>query len=450
MTTPFDSSPTSAVNLASNDYRVDALIDWDLGWVYKWGGAVGTGATITYSFPTAGSVWEGGYGSGEENSGLGLFDLAEQAATRTALAAWSRVANITFVEVPDTASSVGDIRFARSSALGRDVAGVGYAPDLDAQGGDVWLASDYLLGNALSTPAGQQLLLHEIGHALGLKHPFEGPSPLPIAEDNYNYTVMSYTAAGPSFPTTPQPDDVLAITYLYGAKGSLNAGVPGNYFLDGSDGNDILSGLTGRDTIEGFGGNDALYGGGGDDFIDGGDGIDTAVFVGARSAYSVRGNVSSMTVSGPEGFDQLVNVERLQFTDKKIAFDLGAAQPAGETVRLIGAAFGAGFIPQLTGSGIALFDAGFSMTQIAQAAINTSLFQSQAGSPSNGAFVNAVYRNVTGHSPTTVELNALVGMLQGSGGTLTQADLLVVAANHPDNANHIGIVGLQQTGVEYV
>src|SRR5690242_6659859 len=132
MTTPFDSSPTSAVNLASNDYRVDALIDWDLGWVYKWGGAVGTGATITYSFPTAGSVWEGGYGSGEENSGLGLFDLAEQAATRTALAAWSRVANITFVEVPDTASSVGDIRFARSSALGRDVAGVGYAPDLDA------------------------------------------------------------------------------------------------------------------------------------------------------------------------------------------------------------------------------------------------------------------------------------------------------------------------------
>ncbi len=448
MTTPFDSSPTSAVNLASNDYRVNALIDWDFGWVYKWGGAVGTPATITYSFPTAGSVWEAGYGSGEQISGLRFFDAAEQAATRTALAAWARVANVTFVEVPDTASSVGDLRFARSSALGRDVAGVGYAPDRDTQGGDVWLASDYLLGSVLSTPAGQQLLLHEIGHALGLKHPFEGPSPLPVMEDNYNYTVMSYTPAGPSFPTTPQPDDVLAITYLYGAKGSLGAGIPGDYFLDGSNGNDTLVGLSGRDTLDGFAGNDVLLGGGGNDFIDGGSGVDIAVFGGARSAYSVRNNVTSMTVSGPEGSDQLLSVERLLFTDKVIAFDLAAGQSAGNAVRLIGATFGAPFIAPAAGTVIGLFDAGLGMTQVAQIAINTSLFQSSVHN--NVDFVNTIFRNLTGHAPAPAELSAVVGLLQGSGGTLTQADLLVAAANLPLNATNVGIVGLQQTGLEYV
>src|SRR3954470_16696299 len=134
MATPLDSSPTSSVRLASQDYRIDALIDWPGGWAFKWGGAVGTAATVTYSFPTAGSVWEPGYGENEQQQGLRFFDLAEQAATRTALAAWSSVANITFVEVPDTATSVGDIRFARTSSLGRDVAGVGYGPDADAQG----------------------------------------------------------------------------------------------------------------------------------------------------------------------------------------------------------------------------------------------------------------------------------------------------------------------------
>jgi hypothetical protein len=82
-------------------------------------------------------------------------------------------------------------------------------------------------------------------------------------------------------------------------------------------------------------------------------------------------------------------------------------------------------------------------------AIGTDLFLSLAGSRKNVDFVNTVYRNVTGHLPTTVELNGLVGMLQGSGGTLTQADLLVIAANHPQNAATIGIVGLQLTGVEY-
>jgi len=453
MTTPFDSSPNSAVRLPSSDYRIDALVGWDSSWSYKWGGPLGAAATVTYSFPVPGSVWTSAYGfagSDEPNRGLRYLDAVEQAAARMALQAWGNIANINFVEVADTAHSVGDIRFARTAALPSDVAAHAYAPDVNPEGGDVWLADDVYLGSALSSPEGLQLLLHEIGHALGLNHPFEGPVQLPSAEDNYNFTVMSYTRGSAAIPTTPAGYDVMAITYLYGAKGSSGVGLPGDYFMYGSDGADILSALTGNDTLLAYAGNDAMYGGSGNDWLDGGAGRDTAVFVGPRASYTVTGSEFFSRVTGPEGADELADVERLHFTDRKIALDLSPGEAAGNSVRLIGAAFDTAYIPQLAGVGIALFDAGQSMSQVAQLAIDTALFQSLTGTRSNIDFVNTVFRNVVGRLPTATERDGLVGMLQGSGGSLTQADLLVIAANHPMNETNIGLVGLQQTGVDFV
>ncbi len=43
-----------------------------------------------------------------------------------------------------------------------------------------------------------------------------------------------------------------------------------------------------------------------------------------------------------------------------------------------------------------------------------------------------------------------VGLLQCSGGTMTQAGLLMLAANAELNAVNINLVGLQQSGVEFV
>lgn len=43
-----------------------------------------------------------------------------------------------------------------------------------------------------------------------------------------------------------------------------------------------------------------------------------------------------------------------------------------------------------------------------------------------------------------------MGLLQGSGGPLTQAQLLEAAANSDINAQNIDLVGLQQSGVEFV
>ncbi len=137
----------------------------------------------------------------------------------------------------------------------------------------------------------------------------------------------------------------------------------------------------------------------------------------------------------------------IQFADKKIAIDLGAGQAAGNTARLIGAAFDAPTIqahPDYVGIGLGLFDAGQSMLQVSQLVIGV------LGNPSNDAFVDTVYKNVVGSAPSPADHNLYAGLLTGSGGTLSQAQLLEIAANSDVNATNINLVGLQQTGVEFI
>ena len=68
---------------------------------------------------------------------------------------------------------------------------------------------------------------------------------------------------------------------------------------------------------------------------------------------------------------------------------------------------------------------------------------------SDTAFVNTVYENVVGAAPSPAELEFFVGLLAGSGGTMSQGQLLALAASTDANALNIDLVGLQQSGVEF-
>jgi hypothetical protein len=285
---------------------------------------------------------------------------------------------------------------------------------------------------------GIELLLHEIGHAMGLKHPFAGDPRLTQAEDDTDHTLMSYTRVG-SPHGSYSPFDIDALMYLYGGDGlggALGQGGHGFYLI----GDEV------PETLAGGNGNDVLQGGGGNDTLQGGAGVDTAVYAQARGQYTLTQQATRIS-GGSEGADVLSQIERLRFSDTSVAIDL--AGHAGSTAQILRAIFGSQALANksFVGIGLSLFDAGMAYADIVALAIGTSEFEQLAGSHSNAAFVNTVYRNVVGVAPTAAERDNFVALLEN--GSYTQTSLGVLAAQIALNAQSIEIVGLAETGISF-
>jgi len=210
------------------------------------------------------------------------------------------------------------------------------------------------------------------------------------------------------------------------------------YFI--FDGDDTFTGSSGNDLVDGWFGNNTL---------DGGTGIDTAAYMLGVEDYGITKIASGYRVTkliGPSQTDTLMNIERAQFLDWGLALDLDPGQAAANTVRVIGAAFDAPAIQQhrdWVGIGLRLFDEGLTLPQVCE------FVAQQVLRMDNETFVTTVYANVTGAAPSASERDHYVGMLQGSGGTMTQGQLLEFAANCEANTANVDLVGLQQTGVEF-
>lgn len=204
--------------------------------------------------------------------------------------------------------------------------------------------------------------------------------------------------------------------------------------------------------VQGSNAADALTAGAGNELIDGGSGIDTAVYAGAKANYTITRSGSSYLVTdrvGDGGTDTLVGVERMRLGSQWVALDLDAGGSAGKTARLIGAVFDTAYLnPQFVGIGIALFDAGRTMEQVAQLALDTDLFRQLAGSRSNADFVRLVYQNVVGAAPGSADQALFQGLLDR--GEMTQAQLAVLAAGVDLNAGNIGLTGLANSGIEFI
>lgn len=95
-------------------------------------------------------------------------------------------------------------------------------------------------------------------------------------------------------------------------------GKDGDDTLIGNDAHaDHLFGGSGADSLEGRGADDRLYGQLGDDTLDGGAGTDLALYSSAANQFTVTqaGAPDRYAVAGPEGTDQLIGVEYIQFAD---------------------------------------------------------------------------------------------------------------------------------------
>lgn len=259
------------------------------------------------------------------------FTTAEQALARAALAQWGDNSGLIFIEVKP---GLGDINFQKLdfSGTGYDGAGgIGYRPfgdwnwlshpffsgDLDSSG-DVFMNSDQAITSGL--------LLHEIGHALGLKHPTEAwtqwAANPPVVHnvwsaDNNALTIMTQIPGGTQTLTAI---DIQAIQAIYGtnaqdgtqvASWSWNAkkqvltqtGFATDDAIRGSSVNDVIHGMNGNDRLFGLAGADTLNGNAGNDTLDGGLGNDTMAGGTGDDIYFVSAKGDKVVELANEGYD---------------------------------------------------------------------------------------------------------------------------------------------------
>ncbi len=283
---------TYGTGAATGTNYVDALTGsskWDLS----------SSNSVSYSYYDGG-VASPDYDPAAYDSGTNPLPYDEGATSIVGKAAQLDVAfealgaasALEFDRVVESSTQVGEIRVAYTNSMpntsfGGGAAAFAYMPSTSTLGGDIWF------GDATSIPDngdfaqgtyGFYTALHELGHAVGLSHPFlEGgttpssPTGVTLASqyDNVRHTMMSYNqnkmfdrnaVVGDinmnqdgsytysyvnANPTTPMLYDVAALESFYGVSTTTNLGNTNYTFTDGEVMLRSIVDSGGVDTIDG-------------------------------------------------------------------------------------------------------------------------------------------------------------------------------------------------------
>jgi hypothetical protein len=305
-------TPLSGLN------HIDALLDTGPDWNFL---TSSTPNTLYYTFSVS---------SGNETGKTGqeAFTLSQQSAARYAFNYLQQVTGIKFVET--SVGTAAQIHLANIDIDGASTTGLcswysNYSHlnnTLNSYSANAYVYLDnaeWFGYNRDLTPGGigYQTLLHELGHSLGLGHPFHEANEehhihLPWAQDNTAYSIMSYTDSGGPYSTF-SPYDIAALNWLYGGDGlggALGMNASGRY----------ITGTSGADTLTGSAGDDLFAGMGGTDIIQGGAGNDAVRFDGARSAYTFSVNgAGDLVAAYAGGTITMTDIEILSFTDGRFS-----------------------------------------------------------------------------------------------------------------------------------
>jgi hypothetical protein len=231
----------------------------------------------------------------------------------------------------------------------------------------------------------------------------------------------------------------------------------GNDYFEGSftfAGDDEAQGLGGKDSFKGY--FDGQYG----DVFFGGSGTDTSIYRGKASEYTLTrsstiwdgrlndgtrasGVVVKDSVKDRDGTDNLIEVERLQFSDRTVALDISGT--AGQAYRVYQAAFNR--TPDNGGLKywIGLMDGGYTLAGVASGFIASAEFKTLYGSnPTNELFVSKLYDNVLHRAPDTGGYNYWVGLLNTK--KIDNISALLNFSESPEN--QAGVIGVIQNGID--
>lgn len=204
-------------------YWIDALLGHY--WAYHPASLLGSSKTFGYSFPTL----PPSYLSGEQLNGYTAFSSAQIARTEGALRYIENIIDVRFLQTTNPAAP-NVLSFASNTQTGSG--GYAFYPSTSFYGSDVFLNNasyNTTLGDGTD---GALTLIHEVGHALGLKHPFDesdayghiaDPPYLQGAEDDTAWSVMSYNDHVEQYYLRFSPLDIAALQYLYGVSPTSRA-----------------------------------------------------------------------------------------------------------------------------------------------------------------------------------------------------------------------------------